>query len=294
MTFTSRPALPSLGQRGAHGRVLKTFLESDTKAAGEHPQFARYLFALRAAQMNRLEEAEAALADYLRFEPRKADEHAKVENALTCRLPHKKQPERAAAHAEEAFKAAKSLQATREDPAGRPPPLLRRACPRGHLPGDEKAGGRRDRGAGRGSQTGGGCAVCTPVRDATEKLADVLIDSKRKPEAIKIIEAAIIYADQHQARGAALRASRLAAQADTAALQGEIAPEISDRQMDRASAGEALGAARARRAAGFLGHMVRPVPAAFPHLTSGTRNTRTAAWSFSASPSSTARATGRG
>src|SRR4051812_31517566 len=94
--------------------ALAKFLESK-REGGEHPQFARYILVQRATQANRLEEAESTLADYLRLEPRKQSEHVVMENALAGAYRKRKQFERAAPHAEEAFKAAKILQQTAQN-----------------------------------------------------------------------------------------------------------------------------------------------------------------------------------
>ena len=63
--------------------------------------------------------------------------------------------------------------------------------------------------------------------DATEKLADVLVDGRRKPEAMKMVEAAIKYAGTNvkpEERRYVLRA--LQRKQLQLRLQGEVAPEI--------------------------------------------------------------------
>ncbi|HUQ33590.1 MAG TPA: hypothetical protein VM095_15820, partial [Pyrinomonadaceae bacterium] len=97
--------------------TMKRFLEADKQAVGEHPQTARYVLALRSAQINRLDEAENALSAYLRAEPLKVSERVLMENALANASRKNKQLARAAAHAEEAFKAAKSLQSGAKNPS---------------------------------------------------------------------------------------------------------------------------------------------------------------------------------
>ena len=207
--------------------VLKTYLERDKAAAGDHPQYARYLFALRTAERGRLEESEAALADYLRFEPRRANEHAKVENALARAYREKKQLERAAAHAEAAFKAAKTLQAREKTPPADQLVYLSSSAlvdiyQQMKKPADASVAVLEEVRK---------LAVAAPsarlYTDATEKLADVLVEGKRKPEAVKLIEAAIVYANtgvKPEERRFVLRS--LQRKQLQLRLQGEIAPEL--------------------------------------------------------------------
>ncbi|HEY0377335.1 MAG TPA: TlpA disulfide reductase family protein [Pyrinomonadaceae bacterium] len=205
--------------------ILKTYL--DKAAAGEHPQYARYLFALGSVLFDRPEDAEAALADYLRYEPRKANEHAAIENALAGGYRRKKQWERAAPHAEAAFKAAKDLRAHEKGPTADQLVYVTSSSlvdiyQQVKKPADASV------------------AVLEEVRklaqaapsarlyaDATEKLADVFVEGKRKPEAVKMIEAAIAYAGsgvKPDERRYVLRA--LQRKQGQLRLQGEIAPEI--------------------------------------------------------------------
>ena len=207
--------------------VLKTYLDREKQTASEHAQHARYLFALRAAERARLEESEAALADYLRLEPRKANEHAKVENALAKAYREKKQLEKASAHAEAAYKAAKALQASEKTPPADQLVYLSSSAlvdiyQEMKKPADASVAVLEEVRK---------LAVAAPsarlYTDATEKLADVLIDGKRKPEAVKLIEAAIVYAAtgvKAQERGYVLRA--LQRKKLQLRLQGEIAPEL--------------------------------------------------------------------
>jgi thiol-disulfide isomerase/thioredoxin len=206
---------------------LKRFLDQDKQAAGERPQFARYIVTLRAAQMNRLEEAETALERYLHFEPRKISEQVTMENALTGAYRKTKQMEKASAHAEEAFKSAKLLQATaKTTTADRLLYLSTIALVDIYQEMKKPASVL--------------LMVLEEVRkvamnapsprlyvDATEKLADVLIESKRKPDAVKTIEDAIGYAKtsigQESQRYVLQSLQRKQKQLR---LQGEIAPEI--------------------------------------------------------------------
>ena len=207
--------------------VLKRFL--DKQSMGEHPQVARYLLAVRAAQMNRLEEAEAALTDYLRFEPRKPSERVAMENALVAAYRKNKQRERAVAHAEEAFKTAKTLM----QPGAKNPSADRLLYNSSNTLVDIYQEMKKP--------TEASLAVLEEVRklataapsprlyvDATQKLADILVESKRKTEAVKLIEESIVYAkasigadDQRNAL------QKLQRKQKQLRFQGEVAPEIS-------------------------------------------------------------------
>lgn len=207
--------------------VLKTYLEKDPKAAGERPQHARYLFALRAAARDRLEESESALADFLRLEPRKADEHAKMAGALAAAYRAKKQLERAAPHAESAFKAAKAWrEREKTPPADRLVYITSTALvdiyQQTKRPAAESVAVLEE--VRKLAEAASSARLYT---DATEKLADVLVDAGRKPEAVKTIEAAIKYAGtsvKPEERRYVLRA--LQRKQLQLRLQGEVAPEI--------------------------------------------------------------------
>lgn len=207
--------------------MLRRFLDRDKEAVGERPQHARFILVLRIAQMNRLEEAESALAHYLRFEPRKTSERVTMENALTTAYRKNKQRDRAVAHALEAYKAAKTLQSGAKNPSA--DRLLNTASSvlvdiyqEMKKPANELT------------------AVLEEVRklaidapsprlyvDATEKLVDVLVDSKRKAEALKVVEDALVYAKtsmgQENQRYVVQSLQRKQKQLR---FQGEIAPEI--------------------------------------------------------------------
>jgi thiol-disulfide isomerase/thioredoxin len=207
--------------------MFKRFLEGDKGATGERAQTARFILALRFAQMNRLEEAETALVDYHRFEPRKPSERVKMENALTSAYRKGKQMEKAAAHAAEAWKIAKSLQTGAKNPSI--DQLLYTSTialvdiyQEMKKPLSELTTVLEDVRK---------VAMETPSPrlyvDITEKLADVLVESKRKPEAVKTIEDALLYTKasigQESQRYVLQSLTRKQKQLR---LQGEVAPEI--------------------------------------------------------------------
>ena len=177
--------------------------------------------------MERFEEAESALAAYLGLEPRKMSERVTMENALTRAYRRSKQRERAAAHAIEAYKAAKQLQSGANNPAA--DRLLNTA-----------SSALVDIYQEMKKPTNELVAVLEEVRklatetpsprlyvDATEKLADVLIDGKRKAEALKLIEDALVYAKSSIAPdNQRYVVQSLQRKQKQLRFQGEVAPEI--------------------------------------------------------------------
>jgi thiol-disulfide isomerase/thioredoxin len=209
--------------------MMKRFLGGGEKpaAAGEHPQLARFVLALRASQINRLDEAEAALADYLRYEPRKTSEQVRMENALAVAARRNKQPERAAAHAAEGFKAARSLQTGVKNPSADQLLYVSTIALVDIYQEMKKPVGELT-------------ALLEEVRkiamaapsprlyvDLTEKLADVLIDGKLKADALKLIEDALAYAKASIAPDSQRYVIQsLLRKQKQLRLQGESAPEI--------------------------------------------------------------------
>lgn len=206
---------------------LAKFLE-DKKEGGEHPQFARYILVQRAAQVNRLEEAESALADYLRFEPRKQNEHVVMENALASAYRKLKQFERAAPHAEEGFKAAKTLQQTAQNDQ-----TSRLLYTSGLLLVDTDEDLKKPEATIAGVlEELRKLAVDTSSPrlyiDATAKFADLLVDTRQKAKAVKMVEDSIanVSANVENERDKTQILAGLIRKQRQLQLQGEIAPEI--------------------------------------------------------------------
>ncbi|HUQ34168.1 MAG TPA: TlpA disulfide reductase family protein [Pyrinomonadaceae bacterium] len=207
--------------------TMKRFLSDNKQAGGEHPQLARYVIALRASQINRLDDAESALAGYLKNEPQKPTERVMMENALAAASRKSKQLERAHAHAEEAFKAAKALQSGAKNPSA-DRLLYVSAITLADIYQEMK------------KPVSDLTAMLEEVRkmamaapsprlyvDITEKLSDVLVESKHKAEAVKLIEDALVYTkasiapdSQRYVLQSLLRKQK------QLRLQGELAPEI--------------------------------------------------------------------
>jgi thiol-disulfide isomerase/thioredoxin len=208
--------------------ALKKFLAAKETVSGEHAQGARYIFAQRAAAATRLEEAEGALAGYLAHEPQKPSERVTIERSLVAAYRKAKQPERATAHGEEAFKAAKLVQPLPTNPTARDFALYTAGTALADVYLETK-------------KTDAAIAVLEEIRraalasssarlyaDTTAKLSEVLIDSGRKPEALKMIEESVAYVNTNvkdpKTKLSLLR--NLERKKRQLRLQGEVAPEL--------------------------------------------------------------------
>lgn len=87
---------------------LQKFIASDGVAA-DRSQTARSIVTVALAKQKKLDTAELVLAEYLRREPQKLTERARMEAEIAKAYQGQKDPARMAPHAEEAFKAAKAL-----------------------------------------------------------------------------------------------------------------------------------------------------------------------------------------
>jgi thiol-disulfide isomerase/thioredoxin len=208
--------------------ALKKYMAANAEASGEHAQGARYIVALRAARLDRLEEAESALAAYASHEPQKPSEHATIEKELTKAYRKAKQPSRAVAHAEQAYKAAKLVQPTAQNPTARDFSLYTAGTVLAELYADAK---RTDEATAVLDEIRSGALKSGSQRlyaDATAKLAETLIEAGRKPEAMKMIEESITFVkvnvkDANLQRNLLYSLGRKKRQL---AIQGEVAPEI--------------------------------------------------------------------
>jgi thiol-disulfide isomerase/thioredoxin len=89
------------------GEALRKFLAAEN-ANAEKLQAARSVVVILAARKKNFAEAEKILGDYLNTNPTKARERARMETELAANYREDKNPAKAAAHAEEAFRAVKA------------------------------------------------------------------------------------------------------------------------------------------------------------------------------------------
>lgn len=204
--------------------TLNRFLkEKSTK--NELAQTARYIIALDAAKGNHLEDAETALSDYAAHEPRKPSEQVNILSAIAKAYEDNKQLERATTHAEKAFEMAKTLEATPSNP-NQPDYWL---FTTGNTLVEFYLEAKKPVSAAS--------AVLEEVRrlalerkssrlyaDATTRLANLLVDSGHKPEAVKMVEDSIAYVKSTIKDPAVL--NELQRKQKQLRIQGEIAPEI--------------------------------------------------------------------
>lgn len=218
--------------------ALKRFLLSadQTAVPGAQAQAARYILIQLAAKKGALEEAEKALADYLRGKPQIPSERATVEKALAFAYRKAGKPERAAAHAEEAFKATKLVPQDAKNPTAQGFSI--------YTAGSALVDIYLD--AGKSADA---AVVLEEMRrlalgipsgklyvEATMRLALVLITSGHKPEAVKMVDDSIAHATTNvknqKEQGVIL--SGLRSKREHLRLQGEVAPEISvDKWIDQ-------------------------------------------------------------
>ena len=209
--------------------ALKRFLSADQAGVPvKLAQAARYILIQLAAKKGALEEAESALSDYLRNEPQKASERVTVEKALASAYQKNKQWTPATAHAEAAFKATRLLTPDPKNPSAQQYSI--------YTAGSTLVDIYLD--AGQSSQA---VAVLEEMRklaisipsgklyvEATMRLADVLINSGHKPDALKMVDEAIagVPTSVKNQKEQGIILSGLRSKRDHLKLLGEAAPEL--------------------------------------------------------------------
>ena len=106
--------------------AVRRFLAENPTMTGETAQNARAVFVARAVEAGQLDEAARALTDYARNDPQNTPERYRLESMLAISLYRNKLYERAAPHAGEAYRAAKTISQNlyAKEPARRDATLL--------------------------------------------------------------------------------------------------------------------------------------------------------------------------
>ena len=208
--------------------TLNRFLK-EKSAKNEQAQTARYIIALDLAKTNHLAEAESALSDYAAHTPRRTSEQANIEHSIAKAYRKDKQLERAAAHAEEAFKIAKTVEPTVANASLQDYWLFNTGNALVELYQEMK------------KPVSASAAVLEEVRrlalenksarlyaDATTRLANLLVDSGHKAEAFKMVEDSLSQLKTYVKDADARRVvqAELERKQKQLKLQGELAPEM--------------------------------------------------------------------
>jgi thiol-disulfide isomerase/thioredoxin len=207
--------------------ALRRYLDTKPEAA-QRAQGARYVLSQLASKMNQMDEAERALKEYIASEPQTPNERFHIENALARAYLKAKQAERALAHADEAFKAARQVKPASANSSNVDYALYTSGSTLVDVLLEMK---QLERAAGVLEEMRKVAAAIPSPRlylDVTERLATVLIDSERKQEAVRMLEESIAYVTANvkdpKANGELL--SALQYKLKQSRLRGEIAPEI--------------------------------------------------------------------
>jgi len=208
--------------------ALKKYLAADPNASGDKAQGARYIVAQRAARTDRLEDAESALAAYATHEPQKPSERVAIEKSLAIAYRKAGQSERATSHAEEAFKAAKLVKPLVSNPTARDFSLYTAGTLLADIYAEKK---RTNEAIVVLEEIRSAALLSQSVRlyaDTTAKLSEILIESGRKPEAMKMIDESIAFVNAKVKDATTQRnlLYSLGRKKRQLRVQGEVAPEI--------------------------------------------------------------------
>ena len=220
--------LYNLAENGASSiDALKRYLAA-TPANERRAQGARYVITQLAAKLASFDEAERSLSDYIKGGPQNPGERFRMEDALARAYLKSKQLERALAHADEAFKAAKTVKPTTSNATNLDYALYTSSTTLVDVLLEAKKTER----AASVLEEMRRLAIAIPSTrlylDVTERLATVLIDTGRKADGIRMLEESIKYVTDNvkdqKAQSSLL--SALTNKLRQSAIRGEIAPEI--------------------------------------------------------------------
>jgi thiol-disulfide isomerase/thioredoxin len=207
--------------------ALKRYLDTKPSNA-KRGQGARYVLAQLAAKLKLYDDAERALSDYIKNEPQSASERFRMEDAVARAYLKANQAERALAHADEAFKAARLVKPASANASNVDYALYTSGTTLVAVLLELK---KQDRAA----------AVLEELRriaigiisprlylDVTERLATVFIEAERKADAVRMLEESIAYvtANVKDQKEQSQLLSALRYKLKQSELRGEIAPEI--------------------------------------------------------------------
>jgi thiol-disulfide isomerase/thioredoxin len=207
--------------------ALRRYL--DTKPAdARRAQGARYVSAQLSAKLKLFDEAERALADYVKNAPQSASERFRMEDALARAYLKAKQLERSLAHADEAFKAARTVKPASANATNVDYVLYTSGTTLVDVLLEMKNTERAAAALEEMRQV----AISIPsprlYLDATERLATVLIEAERKPDAMRMMEESIAYvtANVKDEKAQSQLLGALRNKMKQSQLRGEVAPEI--------------------------------------------------------------------
>jgi thiol-disulfide isomerase/thioredoxin len=207
--------------------ALKRYLSAES-ADEKRAQGARYVVVQIAAGKNLSETAEAALADYVRHQPQDAGERFRMEDGLARLYLKAKQLERALSHAGEAVRAAKQVKPVRNNPTNVDYAIYGSGTTLVDVLLEMKKVDRAVAALEEMRQTALNIQSTRLYLDVTERLATVLIEAGRKPEAVRKLEESMNYVAANtkddKARSSLLGALRN--KLKQSQLRGEVPPEI--------------------------------------------------------------------
>ena len=207
--------------------TLKRYL--DTKPSLEkRAQGARYAISQLAAKTSLFDEAERALSDYIKSQPQSAGERFRMEDAIARAYFKSKKLERALAHADESFKAAKLVKPTSANATNVDYAIYTSGSTLVDVLLEMKKTERAIAALEEMRQVA--VAIPSPrlYLDVTERLATVLIEAERKQEAVRMLQESTSYvtANVKDQKAQSSLISALNYKLKQSQLRGEIAPEI--------------------------------------------------------------------